>query len=84
MKSAQAVEETEHSNAKSVIHSANRIALSSVLASGFGNFISLSAAHPLDTLKIRLQMDTRAIGIRQLTTESIQADGFRFLFKGLL
>ena len=65
-------------------HDSKHVILSSMIASSIGNFVSLLASHPLDTLKIRQQMDLRnGISSKQFAHELITVEGYRGLFKGM-
>lgn len=57
--------------------------LSSICASTVSNVAGIAAGHPLDTLRIRMQMDTRNISMRQCLYETLKQDGAMGVYKGI-
>lgn len=56
---------------------------SSVVASSVANIAGLVAGHPLDTIRVRLQTESRRITARQCAYESILNEGTFSLYKGV-
>lgn len=55
----------------------------SIVASSIANIAGLVAGHPLDTIRVRLQMEPRKITARQCAYESILNEGTFSLYKGV-
>lgn len=60
-----------------------KLFMNSVIASSVSNVAGIAVTHPLDTLKIRMQMATRTISMRQCAYEAITEEGAFGLYKGL-
>jgi solute carrier family 25 (mitochondrial carnitine/acylcarnitine transporter), member 20/29 len=57
--------------------------LNSVIASSLSNMVGTIAGHPLDTIKVRMQMDSRPITIRNCLMETVKFEGYAGLWKGI-
>ena len=55
----------------------------SIIASSFSNIAGIIAGHPLDTIRVRIQMDSRNITTRHCLYETLKNEGFLSLWKGL-
>mmetsp|Transcript_36725 Transcript_36725/g.56286 ORF Transcript_36725/g.56286 Transcript_36725/m.56286 type:complete len:111 (+) Transcript_36725:58-390(+) len=53
---------------------------SSSIANTAGNIIG----HPLDTIKVRMMLETRRISASQCAYEAVATEGVRGLFKGMM
>lgn len=58
--------------------------LSSFTASTIANVAGIVTGHPLDTVKIRMQLEKRKITMRQCAYEALVNEGPYSLYKGLL
>lgn len=57
--------------------------MNSLVASSVSNVAGIIAGHPLDTIKVRMQLDSRKITARQCAQEAIMKEGPMSLMKGL-
>ena len=57
--------------------------LNTLIASSLSNMAGTLASHPLDTLKVRMQLDERPLTSRQIIHETIKKEGTFGLFKGV-
>lgn len=58
-------------------------ALKSFLSGGFGGMCLVSAGHPLDLVKVRLQTSNEYKGTLDCLTKTYAKDGFRGLYRGM-
>ena len=60
-----------------------KLVMNSLVASSVSNVAGIIAGHPLDTIKVRMQLDSRKITARQCAQEAIMKEGPMSLMKGL-
>ena len=58
--------------------------MGTIAATTISNTAGLTCGHPLDTLRIRMQMDNRRITMKQCLYDAISKEGMMSLYKGLL
>lgn len=56
--------------------------VTSLIASSIANTLGCFAGHPLDTMTIRMQLETRKIGIGKVAYEALVHEGPTSFFKG--
>lgn len=60
-----------------------KLILNSLVASSVSAVAGITAGHPLDTIKVRMQLESRKITARQCAQEAILKEGPMSLMKGL-
>lgn len=61
-----------------------RRVIGTIAATTISNTAGLAAGHPLDTIRIRMQMDNRRITMKHCLYDAISKEGIMSLYKGLL
>ena len=55
----------------------------SIVAASVSNMAGAFAGHPLDTIRVRMQLETRPITARQCLYETVAKEGVHGLYKGV-
>ena len=62
---------------------AKNLVFCSMAASSLASMIGNGTGHPLDTIKIRIQLADRPISMRACAVDLVTKEGFSSLFKGI-
>lgn len=60
-----------------------KLAVNSMFAASVSNIAAFAVTHPLDTIKIRMQMADKTISMRQCAYEALTKEGVHGLYKGI-
>ena len=55
----------------------------SIVAASVSNMMGIAVGHPLDTMKVRMQMQTESVSFRSCLFNLVYYEGLRGLFKGM-
>ena len=55
----------------------------SIIAASIANLLAIVAVYPLDTVRVRMQMEAEKVSALQCAKDLLRKEGVRGLFKGL-
>ena len=58
--------------------------LNATFASSISNIVGTIAGHPLDTIRVRMQLEGKHVTMTSICRETVANEGFRGFFKGMI